>query len=213
MARKFTLVATDGTVNDPIDRGKWVSSARCDVTGYRHRWASGTSPDFSGEGKFVPAHSMKAGEGNGGVAPLISHLGTRSKRVVSLTRRPLYFRQKSPQYSMNRKFDGPHNRRGQYLHILCACGRGPRLKRISLMRYGVAHRLESENCAPLRYLAFSQQCWWRMTSLGCDAVSTRSGYWDSEGTVPRNCLTLNMWAASSFETSINIYQSTKRNIL
>jgi len=71
MARKFTLVTADGTVSDPIDRGKWVSSAWCDVTGYRHRWASGTSIAFSGEGRFVPAHSMKAGGGSGGVASLI----------------------------------------------------------------------------------------------------------------------------------------------
>jgi len=66
MARKFTLVTADCTVSDPIDRGKWVSGAWCDVTGYRHRWASGTSAAFSGEGRFVTAHSMKADGGGGG---------------------------------------------------------------------------------------------------------------------------------------------------
>ena len=71
MARKFTLATADGTVSDPIDRGKWVNSAWCDVTRYPHRWASGTSAVFSGEGRFVPAHSKKAGAGSGGIAALI----------------------------------------------------------------------------------------------------------------------------------------------
>jgi len=65
MARNFTLVTADATVGDPIDRGKWVSSAWCDVTGYRHGWASGTTAAISGEGRFVPAHSMKADGGSG----------------------------------------------------------------------------------------------------------------------------------------------------
>jgi hypothetical protein len=49
---------------------------------------------------------------NGGIAPCILDLGTRWRRVVSFTTRPLYSLGKSPWYPLDRRLDGTQNRSG-----------------------------------------------------------------------------------------------------
>jgi hypothetical protein len=53
---------------------------------------------------------MKAYWGNGSIAPRILDLGTRWRRVVSFTPRPLYLQGKSPWYSLDRRLGGPQSR-------------------------------------------------------------------------------------------------------
>jgi hypothetical protein len=57
-------------------------------------------------------HAMKAYWGSGGIAPRID-LGTRWRRVVSFTPRPLYPQGKSPWYPLDRRLSGPQNRSGR----------------------------------------------------------------------------------------------------
>jgi len=51
--------------------------------------------------------------GNGGSALRIPSLGTRWRRMVSLTPRPLYLRGKNPWYPLNRRLGGPQSRSGR----------------------------------------------------------------------------------------------------
>jgi len=51
--------------------------------------------------------------GSGGIAPRILDLGTRWRWVVSLTTRPLYTRNKSPRYPLDRKLCGPQSLSGR----------------------------------------------------------------------------------------------------
>jgi hypothetical protein len=56
---------------------------------------------------------MKVYWGSGGIAPCILDLGTRWKRVVSFTTRPLYPQEKSPRYPFERRLSGPQSRCGR----------------------------------------------------------------------------------------------------
>jgi hypothetical protein len=73
----------------------------------------------TGKGKFVPVlfltehYTMKAHCGSGGIAPRIPDLGTRWRRAVTFTPRPLYPQGKIPLYSMDRRLGGPQNRSGR----------------------------------------------------------------------------------------------------
>jgi hypothetical protein len=58
-------------------------------------------------------HAMKAYWGSGDVAPLNLWLGTRWRRVVSFTPRPLYSQGKSPWYPLDRRLGGPQSRSGR----------------------------------------------------------------------------------------------------
>jgi len=57
----------------------------------------------------LPLHVPRTHEVESSIAPIIVNLGTRWRQVVSLTPRPLYVRDKSPQYLLNRR---PHGRSG-----------------------------------------------------------------------------------------------------
>jgi len=50
---------------------------------------------------------MKAYKGFGNEAPLILNLDTRLRLVVNFTSRPIYLREKSSRYTLNRRLDGP----------------------------------------------------------------------------------------------------------
>jgi hypothetical protein len=58
-------------------------------------------------------HAMKAYWRSGGIAPRILDLGTRWRRVVSFTPRPLYPQGKSPWYPLDRRLGGPQSRSGR----------------------------------------------------------------------------------------------------
>jgi hypothetical protein len=51
--------------------------------------------------------------GNGGIAPCIFYLGTRSRWVVNFTLRPFYPQGKSPWYPLDRRLGGPQSRSGR----------------------------------------------------------------------------------------------------
>jgi hypothetical protein len=55
-------------------------------------------------------HAMKTYWGSGGLAPRILDLGTRWRRDVSFSHRPLYPQGKNPLYPLERKLDGPQGR-------------------------------------------------------------------------------------------------------
>jgi hypothetical protein len=56
---------------------------------------------------------MEAYWGSGDIAPHILDLGTRWKRVVSFTSRPLYPQGKNPWYPLYRRLGGPQSRSGR----------------------------------------------------------------------------------------------------
>jgi hypothetical protein len=56
---------------------------------------------------------MKAYWGSENIAPLILYLGTRWRRVVSFTRRPLYPQGKSLWYPLDRRLGGVQSRSGR----------------------------------------------------------------------------------------------------
>jgi hypothetical protein len=58
-------------------------------------------------------HAMKAYWGSGGIAPLILHLGTRGRWVVSFTPLPLHPRRKNLRYPLHRRVGGPQSRSGR----------------------------------------------------------------------------------------------------
>jgi hypothetical protein len=55
-------------------------------------------------------HAMKAYWGGGSITPRILHIGTRWRREVTFTPRPLYTQGKSPWYPLDRRLGGPHSR-------------------------------------------------------------------------------------------------------
>jgi hypothetical protein len=55
-------------------------------------------------------HAMKVYWGSVGTIPRILELGTRWRRVVSFTPRPLYAQGKSPRYPLMRRLGGPQSR-------------------------------------------------------------------------------------------------------
>jgi hypothetical protein len=56
---------------------------------------------------------MKAYWGNGDIPPRILDLGTRWRRVVSFTPRPLYPQRRSTCYLLDRRLGGPRRRFGR----------------------------------------------------------------------------------------------------
>jgi hypothetical protein len=58
-------------------------------------------------------HTMKTYWGNGGTAARIINLGTRCRRVVSFTPRPLYPLGKELRYSLDRRLGGTQSRSGR----------------------------------------------------------------------------------------------------
>jgi hypothetical protein len=58
-------------------------------------------------------HAIKAYWESGGIAPRIIDLGTRWRRVVSFTPRPLYPQGKSPWYPLDRRMGGSQSRSGR----------------------------------------------------------------------------------------------------
>jgi hypothetical protein len=56
---------------------------------------------------------MKTYWGSGGIAPRILDLGTRWRRVVSLTPQLIYPKVKSPWYPLDRRLGGPQSRSGR----------------------------------------------------------------------------------------------------
>jgi hypothetical protein len=58
-------------------------------------------------------HAMKTYWGSRGIAPRILDLGSRWRRVVSFTPRPLYSQGKSPRYPLDRRLGGPQSRSGR----------------------------------------------------------------------------------------------------
>jgi hypothetical protein len=57
--------------------------------------------------------AMKAYWGSGGIVHSFFNLGTRWRRVVSFTPRPLYPQRKSPWYTFDRRLGGPQSRSGR----------------------------------------------------------------------------------------------------
>jgi hypothetical protein len=57
-------------------------------------------------------HAMKAYWGSGGIAPFFD-LGTRWRRVVNFTPRPLYPRERAPGTHLDRRLGGPQSRSGR----------------------------------------------------------------------------------------------------
>jgi hypothetical protein len=61
----------------------------------------------------VPKHHAIKHVWSGGTAPCILNLGTRWRWMVSFTPRPLYPREKSPWYPLDRRLGGPKGRFGR----------------------------------------------------------------------------------------------------
>jgi hypothetical protein len=57
--------------------------------------------------------AMKACWRSGGIAPCILELGTKWKRVVSFTPRPIYPQGKGPWFPLDRRLGGPQSRSGR----------------------------------------------------------------------------------------------------
>jgi hypothetical protein len=77
--------------------------------------------DKNYENKINPIQAMKALRRNGGTAPLILIFVTRCKCVVNLTPRPLYQRERTLLYPLNRGLSGPQSRCGpcgEEIHLL-----------------------------------------------------------------------------------------------
>jgi hypothetical protein len=54
-------------------------------------------------------HAMKTYWESGGIAPRVLDFGTRWRRVVNFTPRPLYPHGKSPRYPLDRRMGGPQS--------------------------------------------------------------------------------------------------------
>jgi hypothetical protein len=61
---------------------------------------------------LIKHHGMKTYCGSGCIAPRILDLGTRWRRVVSFTSRPLYPQRKSPWCPLDTRLGGPQSRSG-----------------------------------------------------------------------------------------------------
>jgi len=70
--------------------------------------------DENYKGKFTPAQAMKALRGNGGTAPLIRIFVTSCKCMVNVTSRPLYWRERTFLYPLNRGLIGPQSGPGPF---------------------------------------------------------------------------------------------------
>jgi hypothetical protein len=62
--------------------------------------------------RFTKYHTMKTYWGSEVIAPRILNLGTRSKRVVRFTPRPLYHRIKSTRHQLDKRRGGPQSPSG-----------------------------------------------------------------------------------------------------
>jgi hypothetical protein len=62
---------------------------------------------------LIKHHAMKTYWGSGVIAPRSLYIGTRWRRVVSFTPRPLYPQGKSPWYPFDRRLGGPQSRSGR----------------------------------------------------------------------------------------------------
>jgi hypothetical protein len=70
---------------------------------------------LKGKVKLVPVDDVKTYRGRRRLAPLILNLGTRwSEWLVNFTPRPLYNRERTPQYRLNVRLGGPQSRSGHY---------------------------------------------------------------------------------------------------
>jgi hypothetical protein len=69
------------------------------------------------EEEFVPVHRLAPRHervlGSGVIAPRILDLGTRWRRAVNFTPRPLYPQGKSPSCPLDRRLGGPQSRSGR----------------------------------------------------------------------------------------------------
>jgi hypothetical protein len=66
---------------------------------------------------YLTKHQATKTYWSGGIVPRILDLGTRRRRVVSFTLRPLYPRENSPQYPLDRRLGVPQSlsfRGGEY---------------------------------------------------------------------------------------------------